>query len=35
MPFSTRHLPLYEGGDGLAAKELWALMWLYRETVSR
>ncbi len=35
MPFSTRHLPLYEGGDGLAAKELWARMWLYREEVSR
>lgn len=31
MPFDSRYFPLYPGPEGLAAKEMWARMWLYRE----
>ncbi len=31
MPFDSVHYPLYNGGGGPKAKEMWARMWLYRE----
>ena len=34
MPFDSRHYPLYVNENGLAAKEMWARMWLRRKEES-
>ena len=34
MPFDSRYYPLYVNETGLAAKEMWARMWLRRKEES-